>query len=218
MRTHGVTYAESIGTLFVERLLDLVAIVILASLVAYDNPTYRPLLLGIALAALLLVMIVGHPMLPRLLERLSARYHSPRMAKALNAGHNLLLSSRRLLSPAPLLFGISLGLVAWGAEGLGFYFICQSMQLNIDLHTSIGIYSLAALAGSAAIFLPGGIGGMEIVMTALLTARGAPLSAALIATLLCRLATLWFAVVIGLATTALLELNSRQSETTAASA
>jgi uncharacterized protein (TIRG00374 family) len=218
MRTHGVTYAESIGTLFVERLLDLVAIVILASLVAYDNPTYRPLLLGIALAALLLVMIVGHPMLPRLLERLSARYHSPRMAKALNAGHNLLLSSRRLLSPAPLLFGISLGLVAWGAEGLGFYFICQSMQLNIDLHTSIGIYSLAALAGSAAIFLPGGIGGMEIVMTALLTAHGAPLSAALIATLLCRLATLWFAVVIGLATTALLEFNSRQSETTAASA
>ena len=53
--------------------------------------------------------------------------------------------------------------------------------------------------------MPAGIGGMEVVMTSLLVAHGTPLPVAVIATLLCRLATLWFAVLIGLAATAILE-------------
>jgi uncharacterized membrane protein YbhN (UPF0104 family) len=57
--------------------------------------------------------------------------------------------------------------------------------------------------------MPGGIGGMEVVMTSLLVARGAPLPVAVIATLMCRLATLWFAVMIGLVVTAFLETQSR---------
>src|SRR5271166_4868679 len=37
LRAHGVTYAESIAALFVERLLDLFAMVILASLIVLDH-------------------------------------------------------------------------------------------------------------------------------------------------------------------------------------
>ena len=65
---------------------------------------------------------------------------------------------------------------------------------------------MATLTGVAAIVLPAGIGGTEAVMTTLLVSRGASVADALIATLLCRLATLWFAVIIGLAATAILEL------------
>jgi uncharacterized membrane protein YbhN (UPF0104 family) len=71
----------------------------------------------------------------------------------------------------------------------------------------MGIYALASLAGSAAFFLPAGIGGMEIVMTTLLVAHGAPLRTAVIATLLCRIATLWFAVLIGVAASAAIEMQ-----------
>jgi uncharacterized protein (TIRG00374 family) len=98
--------------------------------------------------------------------------------------------------------------VSWGAEGLGLFLICQGLHLNVAAPTAIGIYAIASLAGSAAFFLPAGIGGMEIVMTTLLIAHGASLRTAVIATLLCRIATLWFAVLIGVTASAIVEFQA----------
>ena len=53
------------------------------------------------------------------------------------------------------------------------------------------------LAGALS-FMPGGLGGAEAVMIALLTLNGVPMPVAVAATVFIRLATLWFAVVIGL--------------------
>jgi uncharacterized membrane protein YbhN (UPF0104 family) len=83
--------------------------------------------------------------------------------------------------------------------------ILQGLRLQLSATSAIGIYAIAALAGAAAFFMPGGIGGMEVAMTSMLVARGAPLSAAVIATLLCRIATLWFAVIIGILATFIVE-------------
>jgi uncharacterized membrane protein YbhN (UPF0104 family) len=47
---------------------------------------------------------------------------------------------------------------------------------------------------------------MELVMTTLLVAQGAPLRESLVATLLCRVATLWFAVLIGMVAAATVEM------------
>jgi uncharacterized membrane protein YbhN (UPF0104 family) len=75
----------------------------------------------------------------------------------------------------------------------------------------LGIYALAVLAGSAAFFLPAGLGGMELVMTTLLVAQGAPLPVAVVATLLCRIATLWFAVLIGMAAALTVEMGPQRA-------
>jgi len=58
------------------------------------------------------------------------------------------------------------------------------------------------LAGAIS-FLPGGVGGAEAVMAAMLVAAGAPEAKAVAATVIIRLATLWFAVAIGVLTMAL---------------
>jgi glycosyltransferase 2 family protein len=209
LRDQGVTYSESIAALFVERLLDLFAIVALAGIIVIDRAAYRPLLL--ATAALLTVVLVAvcQRFLPLWVERFAAR--APRRAaRPLGALANLLRSSRSLLRPRPLLFGIAIGLMAWTAEGVGFRFICQGLHIDGSVGTFIGIYALAVLAGSAAFFLPAGIGGMEIVMTTLLVEQGAALRVAIVATLLCRLATLWFAVILGVGAAARIELSDRQ--------
>lgn len=62
--------------------------------------------------------------------------------------------------------------------------------------TGVGIYAIAVLAGALS-FLPGGLGGTEAVMGVLLVAFGADGATAVAITLLCRLATLWFAVALG---------------------
>ena len=47
-------------------------------------------------------------------------------------------------------------------------------------------------------FLPGGLGGAEAAMIALLVAGGTVVGTAVLATLICRAVTLWFAVVLGI--------------------
>jgi uncharacterized protein (TIRG00374 family) len=225
LRDHGVTYTESIAAFFVERLLDLFAIIILASLMVIDHPVYRPLLLATSLILLAVLVCVCQRSLPGWLEGRGARLGAStsagtsatanaglrgRIARLLVAIAALLRASRTLLHPQPLLFGLIAGLIAWGAEGIGFHIICQGLHIEGGVVAFVGIYSVAVLAGSAAFFLPAGIGGMEFVMTTLLVERGTTLRVAILATLLCRLATLWFAVLIGVGAASSVELATRK--------
>lgn len=208
LQDHGITYTESIAALFVERLLDLFAIIALASLIVFDHARYRPMF--IASIALLAVVLIGacQRAIPIWIDRLAARFNG-QLAKLLAGFAGLLRSSSRFLQPRSLLFGFALGLVAWAAEGFDFQLICAGLQINGTPTLFIGIYALSVLAGSLVFFLPAGIGGMEILMTTLLVEQGAPLRTAIIATLLCRLATLWFAVAIGVAAASAVELTHR---------
>ena len=208
LQDHGITYRVSFAAFFVERLLDLFAITALASLIVFDHVKYRPMF--IATVTLLAVILVGarQGVVPLMIERLSARF-SAGIARLLAGFAGLLRSSSQLLRPRSLLLGFVLGLGAWAAEGVGFQFICEALHISGSVTMFVGIYALSVLAGSIAFILPAGIGGMEIVMTALLVEQGAPLRVAIIATLLCRLATLWFAVIIGVAAASAVELTHR---------
>ena len=196
LRDYGVTYSESIAALFVERLLDLCTMVLLASLIVVGHDSYQPLLGGVFALVLVAMFTVCQPFLPRWLEGYGART-AGRIKAITMLFANLLRSSRTLLRLPSLSMGMVVGLLAWSAEGVGFYIICHMLHIEVTPSTGIGIYAIAALAGSAVFFLPAGIGGMEIVMTSLLVESGASLRTAVVATLLCRLATLWFAVVLG---------------------
>lgn len=207
LREHGVSYTDSIAALFAERLLDFMAMILLAALIVFSSPQYRPLLLGALATILAALLLVGRPFLAQAIERRAPR-NGTRLSAALDGAVRLLRSSHRLLQPRFLLSGLVAGLLAWGAEGWGFQLICRGLELDTTGAAAIGIYAIAVLAGGVAFFLPGGVGGMEAVMTGLLVSRHAPLSTAVIATLLCRLATLWFAVLLGLAATALLGFRS----------
>jgi uncharacterized protein (TIRG00374 family) len=206
LREHGVGYSQSVGALFVERLLDLLAMIVLASLILALLPAYRPLVLGVLAAALLLLAAVGSGMASRWVDARHRLLRGAIAARLLAALSNLLRSAAALLEPELLFAGIAIGIVSWGCEGLGFFLICQSMHIGVRVLSAIGIYALGILAGSAAFFLPAGIGGTELAMSALLVGAGTGVRDAVIATLLCRVATLWFAVLIGIASAGALEL------------
>jgi len=214
---HGVSYSESVAALFVERLQDLLAMALLASLVVLDWPAYRPLIAGALLLVLALVIASSLKSLPALLQRLGTHFSQPKITVGVAALVNLLGSSRTLLQPKLLLIGTAVGVLSWGGEGLGYYLICKGLGVHVSLLVATGIYALAVLAGSAAFFLPAGIGGMEVVMTSLLVSHGAPLRVSIIATLLCRVATLWFAVVIGIGAAIVTELGARPARLRSAS-
>ena len=120
-----------------------------------------------------------------------------RLAHVISAFIETLRHSGVLLSPRLLAYSLWLGIIAWGAEGVAFYYLLHVMGADVGLVASLFIYAFSMLIGAIS-FLPGGLGGAEVTMTALLMLNGMDNGAAVAATLLIRLTTLWFAVVLGL--------------------
>ncbi len=190
----GVPLPAVTAAFFVERLLDIVAMLALATLILAAFPAYAPqlaLLAGIALAAALALGALSRvrPAVPQGGSSFLGRLR----AGALDA----MQASRALLAPAQLAPALLAGLIAWGAEGLGFYLLGTLFPPpRMDVVAGIGIYAVAVVLGAAS-FLPGGLGSTEAVMITLLKLRGHALEEAVVITLLCRLATLWLAVFLG---------------------
>jgi uncharacterized protein (TIRG00374 family) len=211
LKRHGVAYVHSLAAFFTERFVDLVAMVLLALVAALAFPGHKwPLLVITVLIIATLPLIHAksfHALLDRQLEKL-------RSDKIRSIGKRLLemlSSASMLLRSGPLFTGVVLGLVAWGAEGVAFHLILESLGVNTSIGLAVGIYSVSVLAGALS-FIPGGLGSTEAVMVLLLKLVGADTATAVAATLICRLATLWFAVVIGAIVLAVLETNSKADQ------
>ena len=91
---------------------------------------------------------------------------------------------------------LSLTLLAWGAQGVAVWLICQENRLPVALSQASGFYALA-MVGGAASMLPAGLGSMEAILTTLLMALGSDLGSATLVTVGVRLLTLWLAVAVG---------------------
>src|SRR5690606_19309009 len=124
-----------------------------------------------------------------------ARHPSP-PGQTLHHACVMLLQARRCNSPGMLVLATSLRVMAWRAEALAFHWILHWLGMDVSLACSLLVYMIVMLAGALS-FMPGGLGGAEATMTALLMWKGMPGAEAVAVTILIRLATLWFAVLLG---------------------
>ncbi|MFK8054112.1 MAG: YbhN family protein [Woeseiaceae bacterium] len=210
LKDHSVRYVDSLAAFFTERLMDLVSMVILALLAAMHFPDYRWLVGGLTIGILALMPVVQSSWLQNQVERLPQRVQSQRLKTLSEHFGNSLRSAASLLQPTLLFRGLVVGIIAWGAEGLAFYIIVTELNLDITLLQAVGIYSVSVLIGALS-FVPGGLGSTEAVMILLLKLLGADTPTAIAATLICRIATLWFAVAIGAASMGWLEVVGRRT-------
>ncbi len=120
-----------------------------------------------------------------------------KLAHIPNLAIDTIIAFRNCFTPARLLLGVLLGILAWGAEGYALYLLLNRLDTHIPLFTVQFIYSFSLLVG-AITFLPGGLGGAEFTMANLLLLNGALPSTTVTATILIRLCTLWFSVLLGL--------------------
>lgn len=217
LRRHGVKIADSLASFFTERLLDVVIMVLLSALIFFTLPEFEKkyaffILSVLVLLVLLLpllatqypqnILLIIHNKLPnKQVQKLTLLFGS-----LLNSAHSLLGFKR--LYPALLI-----GLVAWLIQGLAFYFILQKVGFPLALSTALTIYAISILAGAAS-FIPGGIGATETVMGLMLLTLGCEPHLAIAIPVLTRLATLWFAVCIGLLANAYLSVNNINPENT----
>ena len=111
-------------------------------------------------------------------------------------------SSRPLMA-----FSTLLGALGWFAEGYAFYLLLGWMGADVGLFLAVAIFMFSTIAGSMT-GAPGGLGGAEAAMVALLSLEGVPPDISLPATAVIRLTTLWFAIGIGLVVFPIAERHS----------
>ena len=109
----------------------------------------------------------------------------------------VLSNAHKMLQPSPFSKMILLSLISWIFEGFGFYLILSKFNLHLSLEWSFFIYAFSIIIGSITM-IPGGLGITEGSLTYLLVESGVSKNISVAATFLFRIATLWFAVVIGI--------------------
>lgn len=197
LKQRGVPFPVSFAAFISERLSDLVAIVLLTLVGLAQYPQARGIVLaGVLGIVALLVCLSSKSLLDWLHRWASAR--EGKLMRLIAHASEMLMSARHCHRPALLGIATVISIVAWGAEALAFYWMLGWLGADISLSFAIFVYALSMLAGALS-FLPGGLGGAEAVMVSLLVLKGMTMPAAIAATVFIRLATLWFAVVIGLA-------------------
>jgi glycosyltransferase 2 family protein len=150
----------------------------------------------VAIAAVVVAVIVTRPKLFHWLVtrvwKLSGR--APRLfARARRAAQSLKpFSVSGVAIPA-----LTLGFLGWFAEGYAFYLLLDWMGAPLPLWSAVGIFLFSMMTGGAT-GMPGGLGGAEAAMVALLSLQGIPLEISIPATAIIRITTLWFAVGLGL--------------------
>ena len=99
--------------------------------------------------------------------------------------------------PKTVIITLALGLTGWIAEGYACHLLLMWMGADIGFWMAATIFTFSTLAGGLT-GAPGGVGGAEAAMVALLSMQGVPLETSLPATAIIRVTTLWFAIGLGL--------------------
>ena len=209
---YKVKLSQSLASFFTERLLDVTIMVFLASLLFFTfpnlNENYSYFILSLLFILIFLLPLLSTRLPQQLLIFITSKIKHNKLSQLLEHLLSLLKSAHSLLTLRILSQGLILGLIAWVLNGLVFYLILDNIGFPVSLTLALSIYAISILAGAAS-FIPGGIGATEAVMGLMLLAINSEPHIAIAAPILTRLATLWFAVCVGLLANAYLSINKQ---------
>ncbi len=196
-REAGWPFERSAPLVLMDRAYDLLAMALLLGL------SLSLAAKGIAGAFPVVVLAFGAGVIvtrPRLLAAALTLAHraTGRFARGFARARTAARSLARFSHTPTMMAALCLGLLGWSAEGYAFHLLLGWMGADVGPWKALAIFLFASLAGGLT-GAPGGLGGAEAAMVALLALDGVPMEVALAATAVIRVTTLWFAIAIGLA-------------------
>lgn len=194
---HGVPVARSAPVVIAERVADLLALLLLAVIGVALYGVAVGLVIGAGAVVGLGLVVLAWPALAHGLGDLVTR---PRpLQRFRDRVHELVDGLTALSRPTVLAWSTALSTLAWLCECVGFALIVSAFPgTAVPFGLAMLIYAATTIAGALS-FLPGGLGVTEGAMTLMLVqgSHGVDSPTAAAATILTRLATLWFAVGLG---------------------
>lgn len=201
-RLYGTKMRITAPVVLAERITDVLALLAL-SLAGASTLHYG----GRALVAVGAITVLGVSVLSwrtLMVALISQCERLPVVSRIAHKLHEAYDSTATLIAPGPLAWATLLSIPAWAAEGIAFYAIFHNIHIPTaqslsapPLMGAVFVYSFSTLIGALSM-LPGGIGAAEAGLAGLtVTLFSTPRGTAAAATLIIRLVTLWFAVLLG---------------------
>jgi uncharacterized protein (TIRG00374 family) len=207
-RLNGTAISKSVPVVFVERGTDALGLLVLATVSISSFPNVNKTL--IAIPATLLVIIIGLIRWRRgCIRIIDASRHLPFIGKMATSLRTSYEGAYTLFGVKNLIVGIVLSVVSWTFECLAAYVVIRGFNLDAPVLTCMFVFAFSSLVGAVSM-IPGGLIATEASFAGLLVLAGFSKALASSATVITRVCTLWFAVLLGLA--ALLVLKKRLGE------
>ncbi len=197
-QVNGTPVSRSAPIVIAERLTDFIGLILLLIVGAYVFDISRTAVIGFAVFFFALTLLMawrrGSLALITVLGRL------PVIKKFAQHGHNAYESIYVLLRPKPLFYAVVLSVMAWSFECFGYWIILHVFDAPPTLLKATFIYAFSTVVGALSM-LPGGLGTTEGSLTGLSILAGVTKNVAVASTFIIRVATLWFAVLLGVIVT-----------------
>lgn len=198
-RPKGIEFTPVAAAYMVERITDLAIFVVISLFfLGASAHGYEPVIMLAGFAAVAVLFLIGRihsfdglwPV--QALERRSEGVYMILM----RISHGI-RSAQKLLTPPRLALGFGLGFLGWLCECATLYVLSGIFpDVGMSMVIAVGVYAVAIVVGAFS-FLPGGLGGTEAAMMALLVLNGYGFQESAMLTGICRLLTLWLAVMAG---------------------
>lgn len=181
--------------LFAERLTEMLSLIIMALAGALLFGVHIELMIGAAVLFIGLIYILTHENIcVKLLKLLTGIKF---LRKYEQGFINAYKSIVELIKPKILGKMILLSIISWVFECYAFYLILINFNPEATIALATFVFTFSIIAGSLSM-IPGGIGVAEGSLTLLLTNFGFSYPAAVASTLILRICTLWFSVLLGI--------------------
>ena len=191
----GTRVDATIPVVFIERLTDLIGMILLATLglmsIQYG---LTPLFIAVILVVTTIFIVQYKHFCLKMIKKMEK---IPKLGKYAENFETAYDTTYSLLNPKPLGLATLISFCAWGLECICMYLVFAGLGVEVGFFEAVFIFSFSSIIG-ALTMLPGGLGTAEGSMVGLAVMGGVNISQATAATLIIRLSTLWFGVIIGL--------------------
>ncbi len=197
---NGTAVAKSAPIVLAERITDFLSLILLSIFGAVTFGYGTNLMIAVGIFFILIILLISSK---RICHAVIAFFERIKIVSRISHKIHLAYDSiYQLVKFRGLVIAVLISIVAWGFECLGFYIIINNFGIenlfHVDIFVATFVYGFSTIAGSITM-LPGGLGATDASITGLLVILNIPRNVSVASTLLIRAATLWFAVIVGIA-------------------
>lgn len=194
-KVNKINIKKGLPVVFAERLYDIIGVTLICLLGLTSIFISPAIILILFLFLVSIIFVLSKPVFFR--RFLDIFSNIPALRSRINLIEHFYRNLKILISPNALIISSLLSIFSWMFEGIGLFFLLKTFGFEIPVLSILFIYSFASIFGSLTL-LPGGIGFTEGSLVYLLTLLGIPINFAVVSTIIIRLTTLWFAILLGM--------------------
>jgi len=194
-KINGTSISKTAPVVFAERITDFLSLAVLALIGSYffDYGFIISIVMTLCLITAIILITNKNIFNLFLISISKIKFLKGKTSKF----QQLFESTEILLKIKPLSFALVISIVSWGFECFGYFLVISNFSNEIGLIWSAFSYSFSTIVGAISM-LPGGLGITEGSFLLMLKNSGLKLSDSTAITLITRVSTLWFAVIIGM--------------------